>query len=189
MPFDTDYSDIPEGSNLIPEGEYECIIKYAGEDATQGGTVYFGATLVLRNDVDQKYKNKYLFHKIWHKKEPSPADLACGGYSSKQINSLAKAAGLPAKHYESLEDLADELQNKPVRVTVEHDTYNGKTREKVKWVNESKHLPCNHKWKDEADVSADDLPDDQNYAQPAIIPQPNEDFQEVSGISDDDLPF
>jgi hypothetical protein len=184
MAFDTNYSEVPESSGgLIPEGEYECIIKYAGEDSTRNATVYFGATLVLRNDVDQKYKNKYLFHKIWHKKEPTPADIACGGYSSKQINSLSKAAGIPAKHYESLADLADELQNKTVRATVEHEEYKGEIREKVKWVNETKFPNCTHRWKNaDVDVSADD-------EAPAYASGNSGDFEEIPTPTDDDLPF
>ena len=40
MSYSVNYDEATEGSDLIPEGEYECIIKYAGEDATRGGTVY-----------------------------------------------------------------------------------------------------------------------------------------------------
>lgn len=181
MAFQTDYSDLSEGSEILPVGEYECIIKYAGEDATKGGTMYMGATLVIRNDVDQQYKNKYIWHSIWQKKEPSPADLACGGYSSKQINSLSKAAHLPnGKKYESLSDWADELKNKIVRVTVEHDTYQGKTSARVKWVNESKFPDCKHRWKN-ADVDVD------AGNEPAAGNQQG--LEEVKGVADDDLPF
>lgn len=185
MAYTTDYSDIPEGSELIPEGEYECIIKYAGEDATKGGTVYMSVTLVIRNDIDQPCKNKYIWHHIWQKKEPSPADLACSGYSSKQINAVSKAAKLPnGKSYDSLSDWADELKNKIVRVTVEHDEYQGKTSARVKWVNESKYPDCRHKWK-----GAEDVADEEKPAEKSAEQQSNDDFQEVKTTSDDDLPF
>lgn len=184
MGFTTNFSGVSEGSDLLPEGEYETIIKYAGEDATKGGTVYINVTCVVRNDVDQKYKNKYIWHSIWHKKEPSPADIACGGYSSKQINSLSKAAGLPdGKEYATLSDWCDELKNHCIRITVEHEEYNGKTNARVKWVNESKHPNCHHLWKGEEDIPADVDP------VPATTQQPNDDFQEVKTTSDDDLPF
>lgn len=176
MAFSTDYSDISDGGELIPEGEYEVVIKYAGENATKGGTMFLNVTTVIRNDVDQKYKNKYLWHSIWQKKEPSPSDLACNGYSAKQIQSLSKAAGLPnGKKYESLESWCEDLKYKPIRVTVEHDTYQGNTRAKVKWVNASKHPDCKHVWKSKTD----DVP--------AASVGDNGDFVEISG--DDDLPF
>ena len=179
MAFQTDYSEVSEGFDVLPEGEYECIIKYAGEDATRGGTVYMGVTLVVRNDIDQKGKNAYIWHHIWQRKEPTPADNACGGYSSKQIQSLSKAAHLPnGKKYETLSDWADELKNKVVRVTVEHDEYQGKTNVKVKWVNESRVPECKHQWKTA------------NQSVPTEETAPAQDgFEEVSPMVDDDLPF
>jgi len=184
MSYSVNYDEATEGSDLIPEGEYECIIKYAGEDATRGGTVYMGVTLVVRNDVDQQCKNKFIWHKIWQKKEPSPADMQCGGYSSKQINAVSKSANLPnGKKYESLSDWADELKNKIVRVTVEHETYQGKTSAKVKWVNESKAPNCVHRWKNaDVDVSGDD-------EAPAYASGDSGEFEEIPTPTDDDLPF
>ena len=180
MPYSVNYDEAAEGSEIIPEGEYECIIKYAGEDATKGGTVYMGVTLVIRNDVDQPCKNKYIWHHIWQKKDPSPADLACSGYSSKQINAVSKSAKLPnGKKYESLSDWADDLKNRCVRVTVEHDTYQGKTNARVKWVNESKFPQCQHRWKTE-----------QETAQAADVKGESEKPAQAQPVSsDDDLPF
>lgn len=184
MAYTTDYSDIPDNSELIPTGDYECIIKYAGEDSTKRNTVFMGVTLVVRNDIDQPCKNKYIWHHIWQKKEPTPADLACSGYSSKQINAVSKAAKLPnGKSYDSLADWADELKNKCVRVTVEHEEYQGKTNARVKWINETKHPDCRHKWKGADDVAGETEPASQTTQ------QPSEDFQEVKHISDEDLPF
>lgn len=178
MAYSVNYADAIEGTDLIPEGEYECIIKYASENVTRGGTVHMSVTLVVRNDVDQPCKNRYIWHNIWQKKEPSPADLACGGYSSKQINSLSKAAKLPnGKRYDSLEDWADDLKNRVVRVTVEHNEYNGKTNARVKWVNESKYPNCQHKWK----INSDEKPTS------AYTNNNTDDFEEIP--SDDDLPF
>lgn len=189
MAYTTDYTDVPDGSDLIPEGEYECIIKYAGEDATRGGTVYMGVTMVVRNDVDQPCKNKYIWHHIWQKKEKSPADLACSGYSSKQINAVSKSAKLPnGKTYDTLSDWADELKNKVVRVTVEHETYQGRTNAKVKWVNESKFPQCKHHWKTEQETAqAADVKSEAGT--PAPVPSSGDtgDFRELP--DDDDLPF
>lgn len=180
MSYSVNYDEVSEGSEIIPEGEYECIIKYAGEDSTKGGTVYMGITLVVRNDVDQPCKNKYIWHHIWQKKEPSPADLACSGYSSKQINAVSKAAKLPnGKSYEWLSDWSDELKNRCVRATVEHEEYQGKPQVKVKWINESKFSDCRHKWKGAEDVQGEEEP-----AHPS-----NDGFQETTVLSEEDLPF
>lgn len=169
MAFQTDYSDVSEGFDILPEGEYEGVIKYAGEDATKGGTMYMGVTIVVRNDVDQTGKNAYIWHHIWQKKTPTQADNACGGYVSFQIQSLSKAVGIPAgKKFDSLSDWADELKDKLVRVTIEHEEYNGQTNAKVKWVNPTKYPECKHRWKSK------DEP---------------EDFEEVPSPTDEDLPF
>ena len=175
MSFKVDHSQAASGE--LPEGEYEAVIKYAGEDATKiSRTEYINVTMVVRNDIDQPCKNRTIRHSIWHKKEPSPADVACGGYSSKQIQSLSKAVGLPnGKEYDNLEDWCEDLANKPVRITVEKEEYQGQTHSRVKWVNESKTLPCKHVWPHAEDVENDD-------------PKPSNEYQEVK-TSDDDLPF
>jgi len=176
MAYSVNYDEVAEGSDLIPEGEYECVIKYAGENATKGGTAYIGVTLIVRNDVDQPCQNRYVWHNIWQKKEPTPADIACSGYSSKQINAVSKAAKLPnGKSYDSLADWADDLKNKIVRITVEHEEYNGRTNARVKWVNESKHPDCKHKWKSAGNATSESTPAN------------TDNFEEIK--SDDDLPF
>jgi len=187
MAFGVNYDEAGSENSTLPEGEYEVIIKYAGEDVTaRAKTAYINVTCVIRNDVDQQYKNKYIWHSIWQKKEKSPADLACGGYSSKQIQSLSKAAGLEnGKKYESLADWCDDLKNHVIRVTTENEEYpagSGKIQTRVKWTNESKFPQCNHRWKNaDVDVVEDEAPAPK-YAAPA-----QQGFEEVP--SDDDLPF
>lgn len=183
MSFRVDHS---QAADLLPAGEYEAVIKYAGEAVTEGGKEYIAVTLIIRNDVDQKQKNRSIRHSIWHKKEPSPADIACGGYSSKQIQSLSKAAGLPnGKEYGNLEDWCEDLANKPVRITVEHEEYpegSGTFHARVRWINESRALPCRHVWKGSEDIDVEPVPAAESD------PKPSNEFQEVKA-SDDDLPF
>ena len=184
MSFGIDYSQAADAD--IPDGKYEMVIKYAGEDVTKGNqTPYINVTMVVRNDVDQPQKNRYFRHSIWHKKEPSQADLACSGYSFKQIQSLSKAAGLPnGKEYSDIEDWCDDLGGKPVLVTVEHEEYpegSGKKHARARWINESKQLPCRHEWKNAEDIDEDPAPATGD-------PKPSNEFQEVK-TADEDLPF
>ncbi len=179
MSFGINYDDAATGSDLLPKGDYEVVIKYAGEDATKGGTVYINVTMVIRNDVDQQYKNKYIWHSIWQKKEPSAADIGCGGYSYKQIQSLSKAAGLPnGKKYESLASWCEELKDKVVRVTIDHEEYKGEMQARVKWVNESKFPQCSHAWK----KAAPDI-------NPPAQTETGADYTQVQIDNNDDLPF
>jgi len=139
MAFTTNYDEADEQS-LKPEGEYACVIKRACVKATKYGTPYIAVDCFIRDDVENPCKG-IIFHSLWMRKKENmtKADEACDGYSSKQIQSLSKAAGLPnGKSYESLQEWCADLKGRPVRVVLEHDTYNGRTRERVKWFNESK---------------------------------------------------
>jgi hypothetical protein len=90
MNFATNYDDLGS-SEMLPEGKYECIIKSA-EEKSLGGYPVLDIRCVIRNDVEQKYKDRFIFHKIWKKKEPSPQDQQVDGYSFKQLMNLAAAA-------------------------------------------------------------------------------------------------
>lgn len=200
MNFTTNYENVGSGSTLLPEGDYECIIKSAILNTTVNGTPYFDVRFVIRNDIqNQKYANKYIFHSIWKKKTPSEADNQVGGYSFAQIMALAKAAKIPAgKNYSSLDEMGKDLEKKPVLVTLEHNTYNNTTNERVKYVNESKFPDCKHVFKTTDNTGGQA----QSYAQKpqqqfaaasaAVVPQAQtigdlSDFEEV--ISDNDIPF
>ena len=145
MAFNTDYNEVNE-SNVLPAGEYEVIIKYACGDVTKiNMKAHIAITLVIRNDVDQSYKNKHIWYKLWKRKEPSAVDISVGGYSIKQINTLSRAAGLQnGKSYDSLEDWFQDLQDKPIRVTTKVDEQYGA---EVQYVNESKYPDCQHVYK------------------------------------------
>ena len=196
MNFTTNYDDVGTGSDLLPEGLYECVVKSASLNATQNGTPYFDVRFVIRNDVSQKYQNKYIFHSIWKKKTPSEADMRLDGYSFLQIMALAKAAKIPAgKNYANLDEMGKDIEGKPVLVEVYHDTYNGSTNVRVKYVNESKYPDCKHIFKEVAPAANNQTyaqKPQQSFASAAVPPAPTmsndlSDFEEV--ISDGDLPF
>lgn len=122
---------------MKPAGDYECVVCDARQTTTTKGTPVISIKLAIRTDVPNPATG-ILFHNLWMKKEPTAADNACEGYSAKQIQSLSKAAGLPnGKNYPSIEAWCADLLTKPVRATLEHEEYNGRTIERVKWVNET----------------------------------------------------
>lgn len=190
MGFSTNYEGIGEGG-LLPEGEYECVVRSAAETTTKNGIPCFDVRFVIRNDIDQKFRNKFIFHTIWKKKDPSPADSQMGGFSFKQIMALAKAAGVPSgKEYNSLNEMGGDMIGKPVLVTVEHNTYNGNTTERVKFVNETQNKDCKHVFKDSTPVTptAYAKPQEQSFAS-APTSAVNLDPDDFEIIGEEDVPF
>lgn len=194
MGFSTNYENIGSGNELLPVGNYEVIVKSAAPNVTKNGVPYLDIRMVIRNDIaGQRYQNKYIFHSIRRKKEPSPLDMQVDGYSFKLLMGLAKAAKLPAgKDYATVEDLCRDFVNKCVNVEIEHQAdSSGKLRERVKFCYPTDHPDCRHVFK-EAAVKSDtyQAPKKDVFAQPATAAAAVgnlEDFEEI--ISDSDLPF
>ena len=189
MGFSTDYTEV-SSFDLIPKGEYEVIIKGIEERTTQNGATGLNLTLLIRNDVEQKYQNRFIFHTLWKRKEPTSQDMQVQGYSFKQIMSLAKAANLPSgKSYETVNDLCTDMVGRVVRVKLDHEKYNGEDRERVKFINESHFPECKHVYKDKPAVSSDTVaqkPVEQFAGQTAALGN-LDDFEEILG--DGEVPF
>lgn len=175
--FETAY----EEKKLLPEGEYECIIKSAFINATnsKSPTEYFSVNFVIRNDVVQKYQNKHIFHAIWRKKpeKRTKDDNRVDGFSYKQLMNLCKGAGVPKNtSFKDLDDLGKYLKGRCCLVTVGHDEWNGNTQVRVKWTNPTRYPDCKHKFP----VSAN--------TRTAQTTEPEENnYEPIS--SDEDLPF
>lgn len=142
-------------------------------------------TLVISNDVEQKYKNRCIFHTLWKRREPTETDMQVQGYSFKQIMQLAKAAMLPiGKSYETVTDLINHV----MRVTIDYEDYNGKTNERVKYMNSSKFPENKHIYKKKTAVSADTVaPQKQEQFAGSAGLGSLDDFEEILG--DGDVPF
>lgn len=126
---------------LIEEGEYEVVVAKAFEDVSKNGSVFINLHLVVRNDIDQKYKNKYIFASIWQSKET-------GQYHPGMINTVAKALRIEnGKRFNTLQELLDDFLYKTARVTVKHEEYNGRTNARVQSWEQSKFTTCNHQFK------------------------------------------
>lgn len=150
----------------IQDGTYETVITKFEESATQSGTEFVDVRLTVRNDIDQKYKNNIVFHRIWKAK-------ATGKYDMRFFNTIGAAAQLQqGKQYKSIEELFKDFLGKPVRVTVKNETseYNGKTYENlnVKRWEKTKFPELAHKFKTEdggnpfasgiSDIDENDMP-------------------------------
>ncbi|MBU5439472.1 DUF669 domain-containing protein [Tissierella sp. MSJ-40] len=134
-------------TSVIEEGTYEVLVAKAFEDVSKNGSIFINLHLVVRNDVDQKYKNKYIFASIWQNKET-------GQYHSGMINTVAKALKIEnGKRFNSLQELLDDFLNKTARVTVKHEEYNGKTYERVQSWEPSRFNTCNHMFKESQNTS------------------------------------
>ena len=155
MGFQINHSEASEGK--ITAGTYEVIVKECVPDVTRGGTEHMSMPLIVRNDIDQKYKNTHIWNKVWKAK-------ATGEYVGWVLQTIAKAAKLPnGKKYESVDDLFKDFVGKPVKVTISIKENNGYENINVdKW--EPTDFPqVAHTWvtKDigqEVNIAAEDIP-------------------------------
>lgn len=146
MGFTINHKEAASGG-ILPKGEYEVIIKDAHVGATNSGTPCINFRLTVRNDCGQEYANYTIYDSLYKRKDPTPEDMAVDGYSSKQIQTLSKAAGLQdGKSYSGIDEWAADLIGKLLRVTIQHEDYNGKTNARVQWRNETKYPNCAHVW-------------------------------------------
>jgi len=123
--FTLDFSQANDGN--IADGTYEAVINHVNEDAASTGSEFLNFDLIVRNDIDQPYKNSHIFHRIWRAK-------ATGKYNQGMIMAIAKAASMQnGKHYNDFDDFMDDYAHQPVKVTIKNETseYNGKTYENV----------------------------------------------------------
>lgn len=175
--------------DLIPEGEYEVIIRNIEEKKSMtGSNTKLNFSLVVRNDVEQKFKNAYLFHEIWKKLEPNEDDKSVDNYNYDQLmQTVASVGGIPdGTEFETVQELCKVLVGKLLRVTVKHSTYNGKTTAKIdqlRGVAATKFPECRHVFKD-APVQAQQSASTINQPVSANVSEEIE----ILG-DDDDVPF
>ena len=178
----------PEKSSfeLIPCGEYEVFIEQAEERPTKSGRPQLSVRLKIRDDVKQPCQGRILFLNIFQKtpEKLTDADRQVGNYNYSHLYRLLDVTGIlhSGKEFESMSDICRLLAGKELRVTVHHETYNGKTSEKIdqlRGVHESD--------PDEYETAESSL--NPAYAAPPApsAPESIADFQEI--ISDDDIPF
>lgn len=140
----TNYSDLPEDNNsIIPEGDYEVVIKEVKEGtSTNKGTPYVQFELVIRNDINQQYKNKHLWYVVYD----TPTTRERGIFPGN-IYKVLKHAGIPDKsEFKDYQDVTRAIFGRPIIATVKHSEYNGQTQEKVNFIGPTKFPQCHHQW-------------------------------------------
>lgn len=149
---------------LLPVGDYNVTIESAKFDTTKTGKENISITSVINQG--QAYNGRKIFWKYWKVKNPSEDDQSTEGYSFKQIMQLCSACNFAdGTKFNNLNELLALLPNKTVKVTIEHDDYNDKYYERVKYVSECDTV--------------------QNSTVESIGNL--EDFEEI--LTDDDIPF
>ena len=143
MAFTLDTNDVFEGG--IQDGIYEVVIDKVIPKTTPGGTDYVQFDLIVRNDVDQKFKNVHIFHSVWKAK-------ATGKYNPKSFNTIGKACQMQnGKVYNDFNEMLADFEKRVCKVKVKNEvsTYQGKTYENtnVKEWYPTQLTQCNHSFK------------------------------------------
>lgn len=143
MAFTLDTNDVFEGG--IQDGIYEVVIDKVIPKTTPGGTDYVQFDMIVRNDVDQKFKNVHIFHSVWKAK-------ATGKYNPKSFNTIGKACQMQnGKVYNDFNEMLADFEKRVCKVKVKNEisTYNGNTYENtnVKEWYETQLIQCNHSFK------------------------------------------
>lgn len=157
MAFTTDFSQVQEFTEF-KEQDYEMIVFDAYEQPNKNGKKRIVIDYVVRNDVKQEKQNAHL----WDEQYPSKDT---GKYHMGMLMGKVKALGIPeGKSYQTLDDLLKDMINRPARVRVKLEEYNGNKYPKVRFTNKTEMTNVQHQWKEPINV-------------------------EVTEIAEDDLPF
>ncbi|SDM18017.1 DUF669 domain-containing protein [Bacillus sp. OK048] len=113
--FKFDEENASTGFELVAEGKYEAVIVNAEAGKTQAGKPKLSVDFEIRSDVPQNHQGaKVLYNNFTFEHE----------VSVRIVNSLLKACGFANNHaFNSPEDMAKQLINKNLKITVKHDEY------------------------------------------------------------------
>lgn len=166
--FNLDFSKKTQGG-AIKDGSYEVVVNRASEEATPGGAEYIELDLIVRNDVDQEYKNKHIFAKIWKAKKTNK-------YNEGTIMAVADALQLKdGTTYNNFEELLADFVLKTAYVTVKTEESQDKKYKNVNvnyWDKSNVKGVMNHEFK--------------KGEEPSFGPSQS---TQSNVVQDDDLPF
>ncbi|MGE6611897.1 DUF669 domain-containing protein [Peribacillus sp. NPDC076916] len=113
--FKFDEENASTGFELVAEGKYEAVIVNAEAGLTQAKKPKLSVDFEIRSDVPQNHQGaKVLYNTFTFEHE----------VSVRIVNSLLKACGFSNNHaFSSAEDMAKQLINKNLKITVKHEDY------------------------------------------------------------------
>jgi hypothetical protein len=113
--FKFDETNASTGFELVAEGKYEAVIVNTEAGKTQAGKDKLSVDFEIRSDVPQNHQGaKILYNNFTFEHE----------VSIKIVNSLLKSCGFTNNHaFSSADDMAKQLINKNLKVTVKHEEY------------------------------------------------------------------
>jgi hypothetical protein len=172
---------------LIPCGDYEVFIEQAEERPTKSGRPQLSIRLKIRDDIQQACQGRILFLNIFQKtpEKLNDMDRQVGNYNYSHLYHLLDVTGIltSGKEFEDMNDICRLLIGKELKVTVHHETYNGKPSEKIDQLKGVHESDPDYQASSSAPLSpAYDAP-----PAPAVPSGGVQDFEEI--ISDDDIPF
>ncbi|MFJ5713147.1 DUF669 domain-containing protein [Neobacillus sp. NPDC093127] len=113
--FKFDEENASTGFELVAEGKYEAVIVNAEAGLTQAKKPKLSVDFEIRSDVPQNHQGaKVLYNTFTFEHE----------VSVRIVNSLLKASGFANNHsFSSADDMAKQLINKNLKITVKHEEY------------------------------------------------------------------
>lgn len=138
--FKFDEENASTGFELVAEGKYEAVVLNAEAGKTQAGKPKLTVDFEIRSDVPQNHQGaKIQFNTFTFEHE----------VAVRIVNSLLKACGFPNNHsFSSADDMAKQLINKNLKITVKHEEY-----EKVVDGEKQKRTAAKAKYYDVSDVN------------------------------------
>ncbi|MRX70874.1 DUF669 domain-containing protein [Bacillus lacus] len=138
--FKFDEENVNTGFELVAEGKYEAVIVNAEAGKSQAGKAKLQVDFEIRSDVPQNHQGaKVLYNTFTFEHE----------VAVRIVNSLLKACGFSNNHsFSSPEDMAKQLINKNLKITVKHEDY-----EKVVDGVKQKRVAARAKYYDPSDVN------------------------------------
>lgn len=119
--------------SLIEKGEYELQITQMTINVSTSGKEYLAIRFKIRDDVEQKFKNRIIFENIWHEKDNPEY------FNRKRIGSLlgTQADDISAESIEEVMEIMEGAYLIGV-VDIVHNDYVGADENRIKYFKKSK---------------------------------------------------
>lgn len=113
--FKFDENNASVAFEMVAEGKYEVVVVNAEAGKTQAGKDKLTVDFEVRSDVPQEHQGAKILYTMFTFEHE---------ISVKIVNAFIKACGFPNGHpFESPEDMAKQVINKTLKITVKHEDY------------------------------------------------------------------